>query len=613
MHDPSPSSRNEATTDGRPPVDTATAGFRVTAISCALLAATVASGLLAEASIQDGVEVLDIVRVVLIFVTTAWLSWGAMLAFLGLARTRASAEPELQMPQPPTVVLVPICNEDPVATFARVAAMDRSIREAGIRADIAILSDTRAPEAAAHERRAFARLMAETDGAKRIFYRQREDGRGRKAGNVEDFIRRSGGAYDFAVILDADSLMEGSAIRGMIARMQADPKLGLLQTLPCIVAGHSFFGRAMQFAAAFHGPVFTRGLARMQGGTGPFWGHNAIVRVRAFAESCGLPELSGKPPFGGHILSHDYVEAALLARAGWSVKVDASIDGSYEEGPENVLSYAKRDRRWCQGNLQHIRLLFAPGLAGWSRFVFLQGIFSYLVSLLWAGFLIASVAATVTAPAPDYFPDRYQLFPVFPTDRSREIMALALGILGLLVLPKFAIWAQSLAEGRVRGFGGAVGSFISVVTEILLTSLLAPVMLMYQSRAVLQVLSGRDGGWPANARGEGKLSIAQATRASFWIVLAGGAIYFATAWLAPDLAPWLLPVCVPMLLAPLLIAWTSRPLTHALFRAPEERAVPPVLERFREIHGDWLDELQSSQDTRAVASSASGAGAHVPA
>ena len=611
MHDPSTPPRTSDAAKDRSPVDTATASFRVTAITCALLSAALAAGLLAEASIQDGIEALDIVRVILIFVTTAWLAWGAMLAFIGLARRRSTTEPDLQLPQPATVVLVPICNEDPVATFARVAAMDRSIRDAGIRADIAILSDTRAPEAAAHEQRAFARLMAETNGAQRIFYRQREDGRGRKAGNVEDFIRRSGGAYEFAVILDADSLMEGSAIRGMIARMQADPKLGLLQTLPRIVAAHSFFGRAMQFAAAFHGPAFTRGLARMQGTTGPFWGHNAIVRIRAFAQSCGLPELSGKPPFGGHILSHDYVEAALLARAGWTVKVDASIDGSYEEGPENVLSYAKRDRRWCQGNLQHIRLLLAPGLAGWSRFVFLQGIFSYLVSLLWAGFLVASVAATVTAPAPDYFPDRYQLFPVFPTDRSREIMALALGILGLLVLPKFAIWAQSLAEGRVRSFGGALGSLLSVVTEILLTSLLAPVMLMYQSRAVLQVLSGRDGGWPANARGEGKLSIAQATRASFWIVLAGGAIYFATAWLAPDLAPWLLPVCVPMLLAPLLIAWTSRPLTHALFRAPEERAVPPVLNRFRAIHGAWLDEMSPATVDQPAAASATGAAAHV--
>ncbi|MCE8471342.1 glucans biosynthesis glucosyltransferase MdoH, partial [Rhodovulum sulfidophilum] len=283
-----------------------------------------------------------------------------------------------KLPHQPTVVLVPICNEDPVTTFARIAAMDGSIQAAGLRCDIAVLSDTRDPENAARERDVFARLLAETGGAGRIFYRRRTDNRGRKAGNIEDFIQSSGGAYEFALILDADSLMEGVTIRRMIARMQADPRLGLLQTLPKIIGAGSLFGRAMQFSASFHSPVFARGLARLQGNTGPFWGHNAMVRVRAFAESCGLPALEGKPPFGGHILSHDYVEAALLARAGWRVKLDETIEGSFEEGPDNILAHAKRDRRWCQGNLQHIRLVLAPGLAGWSRFVFLQGIFAYL-------------------------------------------------------------------------------------------------------------------------------------------------------------------------------------------------------------------------------------------
>ena len=400
-------------------------------------------------------------------------------------------------------------------------------------------------------------------------------------------MTRSGGAYDFAVILDADSLMEGQAIRRMLARMQADDRLGLLQTLPRIVLGRSFFARAMQFSAAFHGPVFTRGLARMQGATGPFWGHNAMVRIRAFVESCGLPELSGRPPFGGHILSHDYVEAALLSRAGWRVEVDPTIDGSFEEGPENVLAYAKRDRRWCQGNLQHMRLLFAPGLAGWSRFVFLQGIFSYLVSILWAGFLLASVAATVMAPPPNYFPEPHQLFPVFPSDRTKEITALILGIVGLLILPKVAILGEAIATGRVRGFGGAIRAAASVVTEVAFTSLLAPIMLMYQSRSVIEVLAGRDGGWPANARGEGRLSLMQALKASGWIALAGLAAYLASIRLSPDLAPWLLPVGLPMIVAPLLIAVSSRPFAGWLMRTPDEGTVPPVVADYCRIEAGW--------------------------
>jgi len=584
-----------------PAASPATRRLRAIALVCALAAAALATGLLAEAVILDGFDTVDVIRSGLIFVTTAWLAWGAALAFTGLPPERRRTVPEMQEPQPRTVILVPICNEDPDETFARIAAMDRSVTEAGVTADFAILSDTRDAVAAKRERDAFTRLLEVTGGAGHIFYRRRDDNRGRKAGNVEAFFRTSGAAYDLAVILDADSLMEGATIRAMIARMQADEELGLLQTLPKIVAARSFFGRAMQFSAAFHAPVFTRGLARMQGVTGPFWGHNAIVRVRAFAQSCGLPELSGPPPFGGHILSHDYVEAALLARNGWKVEVDGTIPGSYEEGPENVLAFAKRDRRWCQGNLQHARLLFAPGLAAWSRFVFLQGIFAYLVSLLWAGFLLASVWAAVFMPEPDYFPDTYQLFPVFPDDRTRELTALFLGIVGLLILPKFAILAEAALTGRIRGFGGTLRATLSVVIEILLTSILAPIMMLYQSRAVLQVLFGQDGGWPANARGEGQLSLAQALRAGLWLTLTGAVTFGATVWYAPALAPWLLPVCLPMMLAPLVIAASSRATGCWLFASPAETDVPPVLHSFRALRAQWNAPGSDEEEARDVA------------
>ncbi|WP_226550459.1 glucans biosynthesis glucosyltransferase MdoH [Celeribacter naphthalenivorans] len=589
------------------PADARTKLIRTLALSFALLAALTASTLLADAAIQDGVDVWDVVRGVLIFVTTAWLAWGATLSFVGLAPRvgKRRPAPELTSPAPRLVVLVPICNEDPVTTFARIAAMDQSIRAEGLAADIAILSDTRNDESALLERQTYLRLIRETHGEGRIFYRRRDDNRGRKAGNIEEFIRRSGSAYDFALILDADSLMEGRAVREMAAKMQADPKLGLLQTLPKIIGARSFFGRAMQFAASFHSPIFTRGLERLQGNTGPFWGHNAMVRVNAFAESCALPELAGPPPFGGHILSHDYVEAALLARGGWRVQVDHTISGSFEEGPENILSYAKRDRRWCQGNLQHSRLLLSPGIAGWSRFVFLQGIFAYLVSVLWAAFLITSVVATILAPVPNYFPEPHMLFPVFPDDRTKEITALIVGIMGLLILPKFAILYEASGTRRTARFGGSVRAGLSVVAEILLSSLIAPLMLMYQTKAVLQVLSGRDGGWPANQRGEGALSLLEGFRAGLWIMLTGGAALALVARVAPDLTLWLLPVCLPMVAAPFLIAWTSRPLTHALFLVPEERRPAPVIRSYREILGRWQAEPRADVASPEVT--------HVPA
>ena len=572
--------------------------YRVLSLGFSAVAATTATVLLLEAAVADGNDVWDYARATLIFLTTAWLSWGAAQALLGLpGRGQKRAVPDIAMPQPRTVVLVPICNEDPVATFARIAAMDASVQAAGVSADFAVLSDTRDDDAAAQERNTFVRLLAETDGQGRIFYRRRQDSRGRKAGNIEDFIRNSGAAYEFAVILDADSLMEGATIRRMIAQMQADPKLGLLQTLPKIIGATSLFGRAMQFAASFFSPVFARGLGRMQGDTGPFWGHNAIIRTGAFAESCALPPLSGLPPFGGHILSHDYVEAALLARGGWTVHMDETIPGSFEEGPENVLSFAKRDRRWCQGNLQHMRLLTAPGLRTWSRFVFVQGIFAYIVSLLWGMFLLASIAATVMAPAPDYFPEPYQLFPVFPSDRTQQIIALGMGIVGLLVVPKLGILLQAIATRRAQGFGGGALAAGSVLVELLLSSLMAPVMLMYQSKAVLQVLSGRDGGWPANQRGEGSLTLGQGLRAGLWISFFGAIALLGVWQIAPALVLWLMPVSLPMLAAPLLITYSSRQLFGGLFKTPEEDERGTVVAAYRTIHARWVAQSGRSGPT----------------
>ncbi len=350
-----------------------------------------AAALFLQFGAADGYQTVDGVRAALVFITTFWLAWGAMQSVAGLISSRKPAPPLATPITTRTAILMPVYNEDPSAVFARVAAMDDAIARLELTDyfDFAILSDTQDNRLGAEEERWFVHLWDDRRQAARkaegksprFFYRRRRRNTGRKAGNIQDFFETSGANYDFALILDADSIMEGATIADMVRRMQADPKLGLLQTLPRITGAQSRFGRAMQFAAGFYSPIFARGQAAMQGVTGPFWGHNALVRVRAFAQSCALPELSGPPPFGGHILSHDYVEAALLSRAGWSVHVDPDLGGSYEEGPENMIDFAKRDRRWCQGNLQHIRVISAPGLKAWSRFVFFQGILSYIAPL----------------------------------------------------------------------------------------------------------------------------------------------------------------------------------------------------------------------------------------
>jgi len=577
------------------PEDAAVIALRFLGVVLAIAAGIAASSLFVRYASLTGLSHWFWLAAALLAVSTAWLAWGAYLGILGLAPMRRN-HPEVAVITARTVVLVPICNEDALNTFARVAAMHRQLAGAPAQVDFAILSDTGSAGGAQAEEEALVRLRAEVDGTGgKVYYRRRTQNTGRKAGNIAEFIQRSGAAWDFALILDADSLMEAETILTMIRRMEAAPDLTLLQSLPRVVRARSIFGRAMQFAAAFHGPVFTRGLARLQGRTGPYWGHNALVRIPAFAASCGLPDLPGRAPSGGHILSHDYVEAALLARAGWAVRVDPDLGGSYEEAPENVVAHARRDRRWCQGNLQHARLLRTEGLRLWSRAVFVQGILSYLSSGFWATFLIAAMLAGLWQAAPDYFPgvvafyhEQRGFLPVLPIDASGRAIGLLLGIVGLLLLPKLLVMLEAAITGRTRAHGGNGAALLSVLWELLLSAMLAPVLMAFQVRSVAQVLSGQDGGWPTNARGDGQMSLAEAWAASRFIS-AAGALALGFAWtMVPQQLPWLLPVMLPMLLAPLLIAWTSKPARlRAIHATPEEVSLPPVLALHDAILTRW--------------------------
>ncbi|TKA96072.1 glucans biosynthesis glucosyltransferase MdoH [Cereibacter changlensis] len=581
---------------GARPLGVAVLVSRGAAFAISLLAAAGAFFLFLQFGAADGLDSMDVVRSVLILASTFWLAWGAGHAIIGLFTK--PHPPANVVPGAPisgrTAILVPVYNEDPVATFSRIAAMDASLAATPYAHlfHFAILSDTRDEAIAARERLWFLRLLRERNGENRIFYRRRSVNKGRKAGNIEDFFQRSGAAYEFSIILDADSLMDGETMVEMVRRMEAQPDIGLLQTLPVVTRARARFGRAMQFSGALHSPVFARGLAMMQGNTGPFWGHNAIVRVRAFVESCGLPELSGPPPFGGPVMSHDYVEAALLARAGWTVRLDDDLRGSYEEGPENLIDHAKRDRRWCQGNLQHSRIVGAPGLLPWNRFVFVQGILSYVAPLFWLGFIMASIAAPFFAPPLDYFPVPYWPFPVFPSDETWKAIGLAVGIFGLLLLPKLLIAIEAITTGRARGFGGGARVLVSTLAELVFSSITAPILMMFQTRSVIQVLAGSDGGWPTNNRGDGGLSLAEAWTGSHWIVTWGLLGLGATYVFAPGLVPWLLPVAIPMILSPFIISFTSRPSRSALFTSPMDLEPAPVMAAQTAILTEWQSSEQ---------------------
>ncbi|SKA07359.1 membrane glycosyltransferase [Consotaella salsifontis] len=573
--------------------------------------ALLAAMLFATVITVNGLTWLHVVQIGLLAICCFWLAWGFNTAMAGLftAGPRRAPRPvSAWRGLSRTAILVPVYNEDAVAVFARVAAMIEGLRAIGAldQFDVHVLSDSTRQECRDAEQLWARRLSAELGVAAHLYYRNRTNNIGRKAGNIADFVTNNGGAYEYMLVLDADSLMRPETMVEMVARMEREPELALLQTLPLIIGRKTLFGRALQFSAALYSPIFSRGIAWLQGREGPFWGHNAIIRTRAFAASCGLPKLPGKAPFGGDILSHDFVEAALLARAGYKVRVDPDLDGSYEEAPANLIEYAKRDRRWCQGNIQHGRLIGAPRLRTWSRIALVQGIMAYAASPLWLFFIVFSLLDPILAPAPNYFPAD-SLFPVFPRPETGKALLLLVGIGVLLLLPKTLIaFGNAFSRHRFK-FGGFITVLASATAELLTTSILAPVMMMFQSKAVFEILVGADGGWPATEREDGSLPLSTALRSSWWMVAAGTALLYATYVFAPDLFLWVCPIAVPLVISPLLISFSGDPEIGERIRATGVFATPFELhpEEVIRATAKWRRRLISLEATTSSREGAS--------
>ena len=342
-----------------------------------------------------------------------------------------------------------------------------------------------------------------------VWYRRRWRNVARKSGNIEDFVTRWGGRYDHMIVLDADSLIDAPTLTRLVQMMHADPALGILQTAPQLIGARTFFGRLQQFAACAYGPVISRGLAAWSGDSANYWGHNAIIRVRAFADCCGLPELEGRKPFGGHVLSHDFVEAALMRRGGWKVRMATDCGGSWEESPPSLIDVAIRDRRWAQGNLQHMKIIGASGLSFASRLHLGIGIMSYLSSPLWLLMLGIGFALAVQSHLirPEYFNHDFQMFPSWPRFNVELMMALFWFSMVVLLIPKMLGLIRALASARLRrGGGGVIGIGASFLFEVVLSALYAPVMMMLQSRHVIEVFLGRDSGWNPQSRDGGGTS-----------------------------------------------------------------------------------------------------------
>ncbi|MFJ3446771.1 glucans biosynthesis glucosyltransferase MdoH [Pseudomonas sichuanensis] len=525
-----------------------------------------------------------------------WVSagfWTALMGFLelltGRDKYRISGSSAGNEPIPVgarTALVMPICNEDVPRVFAGLRATFESVAASGNldRFDFFVLSDTNDTDIAVAEQQAWLDVCREAKGFGRIFYRRRRRRVKRKSGNLDDFCRRWGGEYKYMVVLDADSVMSGECLSSLVRLMEANPDAGIIQTGPKASGMDTLYARMQQFATRVYGPLFTAGLHFWQLGESHYWGHNAIIRMKPFIEHCALAPLPGKGAFAGAILSHDFVEAALMRRAGWGVWIAYDLPGSYEELPPNLLDELKRDRRWCHGNLMNFRLFLVKGMHPVHRAVFLTGVMSYLSAPLWFLFLVLSTAllATNTLMEPQYFIEPFQLYPLWPQWHPEKAIALFSTTIVLLFLPKLLsvilIWAKGATE-----FGGRIKVTLSMLMEMLFSMLLAPVRMIFHTRFVLAAFLGWAATWNSPQRDDDSTPWSEAVRRHGPQTLLGFAWAALVAWLNPSFLWWLAPIVGSLLLSIPVSVISSRTRLglaakdEKLFLIPEEYATPQEL------------------------------------
>jgi membrane glycosyltransferase len=457
-----------------------------------------------------------------------------------------------------------------------------------------ILSDSTHPDNWVREEFAWVELCRQVGGFDRIFYRRRAKNVNRKSGNLADFCTTWGGRYTYMIVMDADSIMTGESILTLIRLMQKNPGAGLIQTAPRIANGESIFGRMQQFASRAHGPIFQAGLDWWQGSAGNYWGHNAIIRLEPFTQYCDLPDLPGKEPFGGKILSHDFVEAALMVKAGWQVWLAYDIDGTWEEGPPSMIDSAKRDRRWMQGNLQHTWLLLARGLHPGNRFHLSMGILGYLVSPLWLVFLLLSFWITWQDRSMGLtkFPVQGTIGRYFELNQTQHGLLIFFVTMALLFAAKgLAILDTLLERGRVKKFGGFLRLLGSMFGETLLSTLVAPVFMLFHTKFLIWLVLGKGVNWGPQNRVADGTRWGEAFRAHLGHTLAGIA-GGAGAWFLSDkhtLFYWMLPVTIGLVFSiPVSVftsskRWGDRFRKAGFFATPEETSTPAVLTELETI------------------------------
>ncbi len=546
---------------------------------------------------------------VLFVVNFAWISalfWNAAAGFFKLwfgLKTEGIAWPDAEAEKQPlasrNVILMPIYNEEPARVYAGLQTIYESLAQTGNLKtfDFFILSDTTKPSIWMAEEAGWRKLCQTLGENHRIFYRRRRKNTGKKAGNIRDFCCRWGHCYDAMIILDADSVMAGNTLVTMARLMELNKRVGIIQA-PSFTVNHStLFARIQQFASRLYGPLVFGGLSFWQMGDGNYWGHNAIIRVSAFMQNCGLPKLTGKPPLGGYIKSHDFVEAALMRRGGWSVLLLPELGGSYEEAPPTMLDYVKRDWRWCQGNMQHIRILPAQGLYATSRVHLAVGIMSYASSLLWLAFLITSLAC-----AAQYLHLRTLALSlaIKPEGPGLFRVGLFIAMIVMLIGPRLLSFSLLFRYKELAPkFGGYSRAFLGMFLETIFSTLLAPTMMLFQSGFVVSTLLDTDIGWSSQQRDDKGIAIPEAIGKLWLHCLVGVAFAIIAFHVSSTLFLLFLPVVAGLVLSiPLSCVsscnsvglWARK---HKMFLIPEEFSPPTLLVRLTALSRNWRYMLEA--------------------
>jgi len=559
------------------------AGRRV--VFLALVAAIVVGlgSWLAAVLAAGGFGALDALLVVLFVCQVPVIAIGFVNALIGFILMRR-AGPWLDAVSPPlarvdgdapvtlrVALAMTIRNENPDRSLRHLETIMASLERTGLGGgfDCHVLSDSDDPAAIAAEARFLDAWRARAPYGNRLFYRRRERNVGFKGGNVHAFFEQHRDVYDVAVMLDTDSLMAGPTILRMVRTMQANPRLGILQTFAVGLPSGSVFARIFQFGHRLGMRCFVVGAAWWQGECCHFWGHNCAIRVVPFADSCRLPLLPGPPPLGGHILCHDQVEGALMRRAGYEVRFLTEETESWEGNPPTLPDFVKRNSRWCLGNLQNLRLLFLPGLRPASRFHLAYMAHKFFAGALIVGFLAVAAIAAASAPAERSLP-------------MASALALYAVWLGLFFAPRLFGLVDALLRAPAR-YGGGAWLVAGGATEILFNFLLLPVSMFAATQSMIALLFAHTVSWEGQLRDGHRLSWRGAAR-DFWPPTAFGAGLLALLSVtAPDAVPWFLPMLVGLILAiPFAVLSSMSAIGAAAARlrlcgTPEEFATPPEI------------------------------------